>query len=148
MIQKILLATHGTPGARRAEKEALRWAKETGAELSVLMIMNEDWKHMTGDDWLNTSTTRNKFGDYVTEQVNYEMDLLQERLEKELSEVPVTFIRRGGNISEVLCETAKEVGADIIIIGAFQSKQAPGFKARFDNKKLHPLLPCPLVIAP
>ena len=148
MIRKILLATHGTPGARKAEQEALKWAKEYGAELHVLMIMNEDWKHMTGDDWLNTSTTRNKFGDYVTEQVNYEMDLLQERLEKELSDVDVTFIRRGGNIHTVLCDTASEIGADVIVIGAFQKKQAPGFKARFENKHLHPILPCPLVVAP
>lgn len=148
MFKRILLATHGTPGAQKAETLAAQWARTSGAELVVLSIFNEDWKHMTGDDWLNTSTTRNKFGDYVMGQVNAEMDRLQERLEQVFQGLEVRYVRASGNIEQVLAETAEKEQADIVIMGAWQKKQAPGFKARFENRRLHPLLPCPAVVAP
>jgi hypothetical protein len=40
------------------------------------------------------------------------------------------------------------VDADVVIMGAWQQEQAPGFKDRFENRRLHPQMPCPLVVAP
>lgn len=148
MFKRILLATHGTPGAQKAEALAATLVRQNDAELIVLSIFNDDWKHMTGDDWLNTSTTRSRFADYVEEQVNGEMDLLEHRLRQQFEGIQVRFLRRSGVVEEVLCETATEVGADLLLMGAYQKKQAPGFKARFENRKLHPILPCPLLVAP
>ncbi len=148
MFKRILLATHGTPGARRAEALAADWAHASGAALVVLSIFNEDWKHMTGDDWLNTSATRNIFGDYVMAQVNAEMDRLTGRLRTDFAGLNVRYLRASGSIARVLAETAAHERADVIIMGAYQKKQAPGFRARFENKHLHPLLPCPVVVAP
>ncbi|WP_147820586.1 universal stress protein [Salidesulfovibrio onnuriiensis] len=148
MFKKILLATHGTPGAQKAERLAAQWAAQSGAELVVLSIFNEDWQHMTGDDWLNASATRNRFADYVMGEVNAEMDRLVERLDKNLAGLRPRYRRASGDIAAVLAETAEEEKADVVIMGAYQKKQAPGFKARFENKRLHPMLPCPLVVAP
>jgi nucleotide-binding universal stress UspA family protein len=148
MFKRILLATHGTPGARKAEALAADWARKTGAELAVVSIFNDDWKHMTGDDWLNTSTARMQFASYVEDQVNDEMDALEQRLREQFQGLNVRFMRRSGVVEDELCKAAEETGADIVVLGAYQKKQAPGFKARFENRQLHPQLPCPLLVAP
>lgn len=48
----------------------------------------------------------------------------------------------------MLAEAAAKVGADVVIMGAWQKNQAPGFKDRIENKHLHPQITCPLVVAP
>ena len=148
MFRHILLATHGTPGARKAEELAARLARETGATLTVLSVVNEAWKDMTGDDWLNTSTTRNTFRRYVEGQIEGEIGELRKRLTPALEGLNPQFVSRVGTLDEVLAETARDVGADVIVVGTRQKKQAPGFKDRLDPKRLHPILPCPLVVAP
>lgn len=147
-MRHILLATHGTPGARRAEDLAAEWARNFGAKLTVLSIVNEDWKHMTGDDWLNTSTARNLFADYVEKEIAGEVRALWTRLEEQFQGLDVAWVRRVGVPENVLCEVAAETGADLIVMGAYQKRQAPGWRARFENRKLHPRLPCPVVVAP
>jgi len=102
---------------------------------------------MTGDDWLNTSATRNRFAQYVENEINSEIDKLWDRLKQKFSHLPTEYIRKVGKLEEVLAQVAQDVKADVAIIGAYQKKQAPGFKARLTNKDLHPLMPCPLVIA-
>ncbi|WP_243547297.1 universal stress protein [Pseudodesulfovibrio tunisiensis] len=148
MFRHILLATHGTPGAQKAETLALDWARQSGARLTVLSIVNEDWSFMTGDDWLNTSTTRNKFAKYVEDQISGEIGRLWERIRQDFAPLEPEFLRKVGKPETVLAETARELGTDVLVVGANQKKQAPGFKARLKNKELHPLLPCPLVVAP
>ncbi|MGE4290572.1 MAG: universal stress protein [Desulfovibrio sp.] len=147
-MRHILLATHGTPGAQKAEDLALDWAKHFGARLSVLSVINEDWKHMTGDDWLNTSTARNLFAEYVEGEIESEIQALWTRLKQKFAGLEPGFLRRVGRPENVLCEVAREIDADIIIMGTYQKKQAPGWRARFENKILHPQLPCPVVVAP
>ncbi|MEF2144533.1 MAG: universal stress protein [Desulfovibrionaceae bacterium] len=147
-MKHILLATHGTPGAQKAEALAADWAKRYNARLTVLSIINEDWKHMTGDDWLNTSTTRNTFAEYVEGQIAGEIDRLWERLRERFAGLDPVFERRVGVPEQALADCARECGADVIVMGAYQKKQAPGWRARFENKKLHPLLACPVVVAP
>jgi nucleotide-binding universal stress UspA family protein len=147
-MRHILLATHGTPGAQKAEDLALEWAGRFGARLTVLSVINEDWKHMTGDDWLNTSTSRNRFAEYVEGEIESEIQALWNRLKTKLEGADPAFVRRVGVPENVLCEVAAEIDADLIVMGAYQKKQAPGWRARFDNKRLHPQLPCPVVVAP
>lgn len=147
-MRHILLATHGTPGAQKAEDLAEEWARRFGARLTVLSIVNEDWKHMTGDDWLNTSTARNLFAEYVEGEIGSEITALWSRLEEKLKGLDTSWVRRVGVPEDVLCAVASEIGADIIVMGTWQKRQAPGWRARFENKKLHPQLPCPVVVAP
>jgi len=147
-MKHILLATHGTPGAQKAEKLAAQWAETYGAKITILSIINEAWGDMTCDDWLNTSTTRNRFGSYVAEEIAKEIGSVWDRLKADLEGKEVNFITRGGKLDDVLAMTAKELEADIVIMGAWQKEQAPGFRDRFENKKLHPQMHCPVVIAP
>ena len=147
-MKQILLATHGTPGARRAEALARQWADRYDAKVTVLSIINEAWGDMTCDDWLNTSTTRNTFGSYVAKEIAKEIQGVWDRVREEFDGIKVDFLSKGGKLENVLAEAAEKVNADVAIMGAWQKNQAPGFKDRFENKRLHPQMPCPLVVAP
>ncbi len=147
-MKHILLATHGTPGARKAEALARQWAKRYGAKVTVLSIINEGWGDMTCDDWLNTSTTRNRFGSYVAEEIAKEIDAVWTRVREEFDGVELDFLSKGGKLEDVLAEAAEKVAPDVAVMGTWQKVQAPGFRDRFENKRLHPLMPCPLVVAP
>ncbi len=147
-MKHILLATHGTPGARKAEALARKWADQYGAKVTVLSIINEAWGDMTCDDWLNTSTTRNAFGSYVAGEIAKEMQSVWDRVRKDFDGVEIDFISKGGKLEDVLAEAAVKVNADVAIMGAWQKNQAPGFRDRFENKLLHPQMHCPLVVAP
>lgn len=147
-MKHILLATHGTPGARKAEALAKAWADQYGARVTVLSIINEAWGDMTCDDWLNTSTTRNNFGSYVAGEIAKEIEGVWGRVREEFQGVEIDFLSKGGALEDVLAEAAEKVSADVAIMGAWQKTQAPGFKDRFENKRLHPQMPCPLVVAP
>lgn len=147
-MKHILLATHGTPGARKAEALAWQWADAYGARVTVLSIINEAWGDMTCDDWLNTSTTRNNFGSYVAGEIAKEIDAVWNRVRADFEGVEIDFLSKGGKLENVLAEAAEKTNADVAIMGAWQKVQAPGFKDRFENKRLHPQMPCPLVVAP
>lgn len=147
-MKHILLATHGSPGARKAEKLAMQWADRYGAKVTVLSIINEAWGDMTCDDWLNTSTTRNRFGSYVAGEIASEIQAIWDRVKADFEGVEIDFISETGALDKALVSAAEKVNPDIVIMGAWQKVQAPGFRDRFQNKHLHPQMPCPLVVAP
>ena len=151
MYRHILLCTHGTPGARRAEAlvfERLLPAC-TGAAITVLTVFNEDWAMMTGDDWLNTSTTRNTFRSHVETQLARETEAHWETLRERYPEAARhRFMKIFGPVEATIAEVARKRGCDLVVLGARQKKQAPGFKHRIKAQILHPLVSVPLMIAP
>jgi len=147
-MKHILLATHGTPGARKAEALARQWADNYGAKVTVLSIINEAWGDMTCDDWLNTSTTRNRFGKYVAGEIASEIQAVWDRVKDDFDNMEIDFITESGTLDNALVSAVGRVDPDVVIMGAWQKVQAPGFKDRFQNKTLHPQIQCPLVVAP
>lgn len=147
-MKHILLATHGTPGARKAEALAKQWAEAYGAKVTVLSIINEAWGDMTCDDWLNTSTTRNRFGSYVAGEIASEIQAVWDRVKQDFEGIELDFISESGTLDNALAAAASKVNPDVVIMGAWQKVQAPGFRDRFKNKHLHPQMQYPLVVAP
>lgn len=156
MFKHILLCTHGTEGARKAEAFVFaQAAKNPDLKVSVLTILDEDWREMTGDDWLNSSKTHTDFLDHVEAQVSEEIG---EEWQRMRDTYPVAsranFLQRTGNIAKTLTKVAEELGCDVIAIGpCYVSKgfltgqPRKGLRDTLKNKDLHPLLPCPLLIA-
>ena len=68
----------------------------------------------------------------------------------------VTFYKVVGGIEETIVELADKISCDIIVVGPyykkpkrlFSTKMRPGLADTLNNKVLHPILPCPLMIAP
>ncbi len=157
MFTTILLCTHGTDGAKKAEAFVFeKLQADPKLNITVLTVLDEDWRQMTGDDWLNSSKTHTTFLDHVESQMNEE---IAEEWQRITAAYPIAeqtkFIQRTGNIAEAICQTAKELACDLIVIGPWQKSKKfsihstrVGLKATLKNKELHPLLPCPLLIAP
>ncbi len=159
MFTKILLCTHGSDGAQKAEDYVFTHLlpKSSSAELTVLTIIDKDWSSMSTDDWLNTSTTRTQFKDYVEEN----MDPAKQKKVAMFCTGGIRceqakFIKVPGDIEETIAEVAEKLQSEIVILGAyhkkpsrlFSVKMTPGLAATLSNAKLHPLLPCPILTVP
>jgi nucleotide-binding universal stress UspA family protein len=157
MFNHVLLCTHGTEGARKAETFIFKLLDaDSDLKVSVLTVLDEDWRDMTGDDWLNSSKTHTAFLDHVEAQVTEEITQDWQRIKDTYScASQAVFIQRTGSIEKTIAKIAKELGCDLIAIGPYQKRQSfftarmeNGLRARMQNKTFHPLLPCPLLIAP
>ena len=157
MFKHILLCTHGTGGAQKAEKFVFeKMAGAPDLKVTLLTVLDEDWRGMTGDDWLNSSKTQATFLDHVEGQVSAEIKADWERIHQSYPEASkVEFIQKTGMIAEAIAAVAKDLECDGIVIGAYQKTKGlfcrtdrKGLKDTLKNKNLHPLLPCPLIIIP
>lgn len=158
MFQSILLCTHGTDGARNAEHLVFHElaGKSQSLKITVLTIIDEDWRSMTGDDWLNSSKTQTTFLNHVEEQLGEEIKEEWQRIKNQYpAAADATFTKVVGPLEESIANEAAKRQCDLIVIGShrqtkrlFNLKMEKGLRARLKNSKLHPILPCPLLIAP
>ena len=99
----VLLASHGTKGAIAAERAALDMCKK-GDRLHHLLVVPTLWEGMTGDDWLNNGSTRNRFRRYleselekeVIEHILEEKELLAPSQKRKFYEIIVDQFSFGG----------------------------------------------------
>jgi nucleotide-binding universal stress UspA family protein len=145
----ILLASHGTPGARAAERLALDFAANSG-RLFQLVVVPDFWKGMMGDDWLNNARTRDIYARHVESQ-------LQREIDEELARVRTMAQQRGlayahqvtlGKPAECLLACAAELRPDLIVIGSPRPPGARGLRSRMQLDTLVRGLAAPLLVAP
>lgn len=157
MFKHILLCTHGTEGAQKAETFVFgQLEKNPSLRVSLLTVLDEDWRGMTGDDWLNSSKSHTTFLDHVQEQVSEEIQEEWQRIrDTHPAAARVEFYQRTGNIAKTITAAAKALDCDLIAIGPWQkakglldNSRSKGLRDQLKNKNLHPLLPCPLIIIP
>ena len=147
--QRVLIASHGTPGARAAERVALTLAAP-GATIFHLVVVPDFWRGMMGDDWLNNASTRAAYGRYVEAELAREIEEHRAALERE--------VRAGGRRYEMkvvlgqpdaaLLDYAATLQPDIVVIGAPRPKGAPGLRSRMRVDKLAGALGAPLLVVP
>ena len=157
MFNNVLLCTHGTDGAKKAERFVFeKLEADPKLKVTVLTVLDEDWRQMTGDDWLNSSKTHTTFLDHVENQMDEEIAEEWQRIKASYPAAEqATFLQKTGNIAETITKAATELGCDLIIIGPWSKGKKfsihstrMGLRATLKNKELHPLLPCPLLIVP
>lgn len=159
MFKKILLCTHGSEGAKKAEALVFdKLAKDISAkQVIVLTVIDKDWSQMSSDDWLNTSTTRTQFKDYVQEQLTREIEEEWQTIQTAFPDSKnARFMKVVGGVESTIAEVAEKTACDLIVMGPCRIKKRrltsvkmeKGLAATISNKKLHPALPCPLLIAP
>ncbi len=159
MFDKILLCTHGSPGAQKAEQlvftELIEYVK--AENITILTIIDADWSELSTDDWLNTSKTRTTFKDYVQEQLSREIEADWQRIRESYPDAARScFSMVVGGIEETIAESAENLKSNLVVLGPrcikprrlFSVRMEPGLANQISSKKLHPLLPCPLLIAP
>ncbi len=132
------------------------YAQNPSITITVLTIIDRDWQDMTGDDWLNSSKSHTSFLDHVEQQMRDENEIDWQRIKSTYANAESAgFKMIVGNIEETIAEQAKELNCDLIVIGPwrknrrlFNFKLEKGLKARIKPEILHPLIHCPVLIAP
>lgn len=146
---RVLLASHGTPGARAAERMALALAAPA-ATIFHLVVVPDFWKGMMGDDWLNNASTRAAYGRHVESQLAREIEEHRAALQEEIRasgrryEVNVVL----GKPDEALLDYAAAIEPDLAVIGTRRPAGTPGLRSRMRLEKLAGVLRVPLLVVP
>ena len=145
----LLLAHHGTAGARLAEALAFAVAAPGETRIAHLLVVPDFWGGMQGDDWLNNAWTRDAFARHVEGQLEADAQAEVEALAARCAErgLPCESLVRYGDPARCLIEAARECGADLVVIGPPRPKGEPGYRSRMDLEKLARGLAVPLLVA-
>jgi nucleotide-binding universal stress UspA family protein len=137
-IKKIVLASHGTPGARAAEDAALELCVDYGASLHHLLVVPDLWKGMMGDDWLNNAVTQARFGDYVENQLAQEAagEIRRFAERAKAAGIRCSDEVRLGKPAPCLIAVCEEGGYDLAVIGSPRPKRSQGLRSRMDLELL------------
>jgi len=143
---RLLLASHGTPGACAAENASLKLCHR----LHHLIVVPDFWKGMLGDDWLNNATTQIRYGKYVEGELEREIQENVTRVSAAASSQNVAYSYEFmlGKPAECLLKLADASRFDLVVIGSPRPKNKPGLKSRMHCETLLRALSIPLLIIP
>jgi nucleotide-binding universal stress UspA family protein len=145
----ILLASHGTPGARAAEQAALDLCAADG-RLHHLVVVPDFWKGMLGDDWLNNAAVHERFGRYVESRL--EQEIAGHAAETEAATkgrgLRYSLEVRMGKPAECVAAVAAAADYDLVVVGSPRPKGVPGYRSRLALEALVRALKVPLFVVP
>lgn len=145
----ILLASHGTRGARAAERVALGLCRG-GVHLTHFIVVPDFWKGMMGDDWLNSGRTREIYGRYVEGQLEEEVRGHMRRLEKQVRARRARYEPRlrFGKPADCLLAELHAARVDLAVLGSLRPKRETGLRSRMLTDEVLRGAPAPLLIVP
>ena len=145
MSKKVLLASHGSIGARAAE-QALFDMSLVDLEVVHLYVVPELWKHMLGDDWLNNQITQERFGNYLETELADEAEVTKSRVESTLLKRDAKYksLFVFGDPKICLLNVCEEYDFDLVITGSPRPNYISGLNSRMltnsIKKNLHTTL--------
>jgi len=148
-VNHVLLASHGTDGAKAAEEVALELCKE-GAHLHHLIVVPTFWQGTTGDDWLQNGSVRNDFRRYLEGELGREVDenfvrFGEAAIKKGLNYTNDMVV---GEPDDVILTASEQEKFDLIIMGSIRPKKISGLRSRMLKDKMIRELKTPLLIVP
>ena len=145
----ILLASHGTAGARAAEEAALALCAP-GGTIRHLEVVPDFWTGMRGDDWLNNAITQHRFGTYVESQLQREIAEHAEALGREAADRGLAYesISVLGRTAECLLTEAGSTACDLVVVGSPRPRGMPGYRSRLKMEIVVRGLRVPLLVVP
>lgn len=149
-VNSILLASHGTEGARAAESMAMKLCNK-GGQVHHLIVVPTFWQGMTGDDWLNNGVTRDRFRRYLEDQLTAEVHEHQDRVSQSALEHDIHYSTEVilGEPDECLQQIIEKNNYDLVVLGSPRPKGKTGLRSRMVTKSMRDLaVPCLLVPYP
>ncbi len=149
ITNNILLASHGTEGAKAAEEMAFSLC-EKGARLHHLLVVPRLWEGMTGDDWLNNGSTRDTFRRYLESELGREVDEHCERISSQAKAKSVAYTNELilGEPEECLLNACRKQDFELVVMGSPRPKGMQGLRSRMPTEPLSRSLSVPLLIVP
>lgn len=147
--EKILLASHGTAGSNAAVQAALSLGKK-GSVIHHLIVVPTLWQGMTGDDWLNNGSTRDRYRRYLESELGREVDEHCDEVQQQAETNGFSYQKEIvlGEPEKCLIECSKEQTCDLIIIGSPRPKGVSGIRSRMKTEPLVKSLAIPLLVIP
>lgn len=147
--RRLLLAHHGTDGARLAEALAYRLAVPGLTRILHLYVVPDFWAGMQGDDWLNNAWTRDAFATHVEHELATEADEHMSAIAAACAErgLDCESVLRVGDPAQCVVALAQERAADLVVIGPPRAKGVAGYRSRMRLETLVRELRVPLVVA-
>lgn len=151
MKGQVLFITDGSPSAEEAGKAAIEMALSVNSPLKAVFIFDEGWKHLLGDEWINTSSTRMNFFRW------YE-DGLMKHADRVLGEFRQKARDRGidaevevkiGKTERVMAESAAAAETFILVLpNPHSTAPAAAAGLRFNLNSLSKKVKCPIYVGP
>jgi len=149
---RILLASHGTDGARAAEDAAIAICTDNPSSSihHLIVVPKALWHGMTGDDWLNNGATRNTFRRYVESTLQKEIDADLKILWAKIEPVGIRYTYEivVGEPEESLLEDVAKNNYDLLMMGSPRPKGKSGLRSRMRPEVLVKALNIPLMVIP
>ena len=146
MAKRILLASHGSVGGMAAERVAIAACKPDD-DLDHLYVIPSWWRSITGDDWLNNGISRNRFRNYLEQQLWGEAQQACVRVKQQCKERGIKYnsLLRVGRSDKVLNDVVEQHQYRTIFIGERRPKQSDGLRdimltsrlKKYLNSRLH-----------
>jgi nucleotide-binding universal stress UspA family protein len=145
----VLLASHGTPGARAAEEAAIALLA-AGGRLHHLVIVPELWRGMSGDGWRINAATEGEFCDYLEAQIERETLAEVRRVAEEAARRGLDYSASSecGPLEDVLAASAAAGDYDVVVMGSPRPKGRLGLRSRMRLDRLARRLRVPFIVVP
>jgi nucleotide-binding universal stress UspA family protein len=148
-LKRILIASHGTRGARAAERTALSLCP-AGGILHHLIVVPDFWKGMMGDDWLNSGVARDIYGKYVESELEKEVRQHLRRMGKEAAKRRLQYKSEivFGKPETCLINSLNTRKLDLAVVGSPRPPKEPGFRSRMLTEKVLRAARIPMLVVP
>lgn len=146
MAGRIAVAVDGSDSSRAPLAAAVALARERGAELVGLFVMDSGWADFIGNDWQSSRNARQGFLDYVRE----DQERHAEQARRQFAEAApgARFAVLVGEPEQALLEFIASPEADLLVMSrtAYQVCGRPSLKrlaAALKKKAGKPVVLCP-----
>ena len=148
MFKKILVATHGTEGAKKAETCGIELSKTFCTELYGLYVIPSSWAEIAGIEWLHSSKVRMEFYKHMETELNRRAkEVIDEFTRKALNyQITVIPLVKVGKPELIIIDESKKNNIDLLILGRRIKSKSEEYKYTISFKKLEKTLTCPILL--
>lgn len=151
MNGQILFITDGSPSAEETGRAAVEIALSGNVSLKAVFILDEGWRHLLGDEWINTSSTRmNFFHWYEDGLMKHSESVLVDFRKKALDRgLEIETEVKIGKTEKVIAESAAAEKTVLLFLpNPHSTAPAAAAGLRYNLNSLSKKIKCPIYVGP